>query len=236
MTEHDTTSVQIGIRGQEPALTMQRVRRVYSGPSGDVVALAGLTLDVKFGEVVALMGRSGTGKTTALNILCGLDEPTGGSASVLGVDVTQSDRRRLTDLRRHRIGRVFQDSDLLDELDAVDNVALAVELRTGARRGQAREVAREALQALGVGDRLGAYPRQMSGGEKQRVGIARAIASKVDLILADEPTGSLDEFNAIGVAEALRLAADCGAAVLVATHDHVVADRVDRIVRTDAVA
>jgi ABC-type lipoprotein export system ATPase subunit len=215
------------------AITTRGLGRIFGSPHGDIVALADLDLEVFPGEVVVLMGRSGTGKTTALNILCGLDTPTAGEAVTLGVSVIPSHRKDLAVLRRFRVGRVFQDSDLLDELDALDNVALAVELRTGASGARAREIARSVIEELGIGDRAHSRPIELSGGEKQRVAIARAMASGVDVILADEPTGSLDEGNAIVVAEALRRAAESGAAVLVATHDSVIAERADRIVRTD---
>ena len=215
------------------AITTRGLGRIFGSPHGDIVALADLDLEVFPGEVVVLMGRSGTGKTTALNILCGLDTPTAGEAVTLGVSVIPSHRKDLAVLRRFRVGRVFQDSDLLDELDALDNVALAVELRTGAGGARAREIARSVIEELGIGDRAHSRPIELSGGEKQRVAIARAIASGVDVILADEPTGSLDEGNAIVVAEALRRAAERGAAVLVATHDSVIAEQADRIVRTD---
>lgn len=216
-----------------PAASARALTRVFDGPLGPVTALDRLDLDTYPGEVVALTGRSGTGKTTAINILCGLDFPTSGQATTLGVDVVSGNRPELTKLRRTRIGRVFQDSDLLDELSALDNVALAVQLRTGQGGRQSRETAAAVLEGFGLGERMAARPRQLSGGERQRVAIARAMAAKVALLIADEPTGSLDEANAIRVAEAFRAAAADGAAVVIATHDPVVVERADRIVRTD---
>jgi putative ABC transport system ATP-binding protein len=163
------------------------VRKEYS----DSVALDGVSLEIRAGEAVAVMGPSGSGKSTLLNMVAGLDRPTGGSVVVNGEDLGSLNETGLALFRRRRIGMIFQFFNLLDDLPALDNVALAAQL-TGTPSAQARTRALELLDELGIAGRRNIYPAQLSGGERQRVAVARALMNRPALLLADEPTGALD--------------------------------------------
>ncbi|TAK68430.1 MAG: ATP-binding cassette domain-containing protein [Actinomycetota bacterium] len=208
------------------------VSKSFHSDGRHVAALRDLSFAACQGEVVALAGRSGSGKTTALNLACGLHVPDSGTIRLNGRDLAGLRPGDLATLRRDGIGRVFQDFDLIDELTAEQNVALPLELR-GGRSADARAAARQALRRLGLDGHFSARPRRLSGGEQQRVAIARAIAAQSAMILADEPTANLDEANAIEVADALRHAALGGSCVVVATHDEVVMRHADRVIRVD---
>jgi putative ABC transport system ATP-binding protein len=157
------------------------VRKEY----GDTVALDGVTLEVRTGEAVAVMGPSGCGKSTLLNMIAGLDRPTGGTIRIHGDDLGRLDETRLALFRRHKIGMIFQFFNLLDDLPALDNVALAAQL-AGTRTGPARRRALELLDELGIADRRNAYPATLSGGERQRVAVARALMNRPALLLVVE--------------------------------------------------
>ncbi|WP_367619127.1 ABC transporter ATP-binding protein [Brachybacterium sp.] len=199
---------------------------------GSVVALSRTTLHVAPGESIAIMGPSGSGKTTLLRVLQGLTPPSSGYAVVLGQNQGTARKRERAELRRRRMGLISQNADLLPEFSALENVALPL-LLDGARRSEGLEAGRRALHRLGLGERCDAHVASLSGGEAQRVAVARAIVREdVELVIADEPTASLDVENAQAVtSDLLKHAADRRAALVLATHDPHVAKRCDRIVR-----
>lgn len=198
-------------------LRAESLSRVYGGPGGQV-ALADVSLELAAGEVVALAGPSGSGKTTLITLLGGLEPPTSGKISLAGEDVTRLSDPKLARRRAGLIGFVFQTHNLLPALTAHENVALAVETALGTGR-DADAVAREVLDAMGLDRHRDRKPGQMSLGEQQRVAVARALAVRPKLLLADEPTASLDWESAKRVLDALTAAGDRGCAVIMATHD-----------------
>ena len=196
------------------------VRKEY----GDTIALDGVSLQIHSGEAVAVMGPSGCGKSTLLNMVAGLDRPTSGTIRVHGDDLGRLDETRLALFRRHRIGMIFQFFNLLDDLPALDNVALAAQL-TGTRARPARQRALELLDELGIADRRNAYPAALSGGERQRVAVARALMNRPALLLADEPTGALDSRAGEQVMDLLLDLNQIGQTLLIVTHDERLATR-----------
>ncbi len=197
---------------------------------GSVHAVAGVTLTVMPGEVVALVGSSGSGKSSLLYCMSGLLPPTSGRVRLDGVDLGALDGDGRAAIRREKIGFVFQFSELVPELSLRDNIALPLELN-GAKRSRVRRRVEELIDALGLGDRADARPVQVSGGQAQRAAVARALAHRPSIVFADEPTGALDSRNGELVLEAmLTLARTDGTSVVLVTHDHTVAARADRIV------
>lgn len=201
-------------------LRLDEVRKEY----GDATALDGVSLQVESGEAVAIMGPSGCGKSTLLNVIAGLDRPSSGRVEVHDEDLGELSEAELALFRRRRIGFVFQFFHLLDDLPALDNVALAAQLM-GVRAGQARRRALELLDELGIADRRNAYPATLSGGERQRVAVARALMNRPALLLADEPTGALDSRTGEQVMDLLLDLNQIGQTLLLVTHDPTVAGR-----------
>ncbi|MFC7470373.1 ABC transporter ATP-binding protein [Actinomadura keratinilytica] len=181
------TSDRDSTRRSGPVVQLDGVVKEY----GETKALDGLTLSVEAGEAVAVMGPSGCGKSTLLNLVAGLDRPSAGGVRVAGQELTELNETGLALFRRRDVGMVFQFFNLIDDLPALDNVALTAQL-TGTPARQARRRALELLGELGVADRKDAYPAVLSGGERQRVAVARALMNRPALLLADEPTGALD--------------------------------------------
>ena len=211
MTSNDTA---------QPVVELTDVRKEYS----DSVALDGLSLRIHAGEAVAVMGPSGSGKSTLLNMVAGLDRPTSGSVVVNGEDLGKLNETGLALFRRRRIGMIFQFFNLLDDLPALDNVALAAQL-TGTPAGAARKRALELLDELGIAGRRNIYPAQLSGGERQRVAVARALMNRPALLLADEPTGALDSRSGEQVMDLLIDLNQIGQTLLMVTHDERLATR-----------
>lgn len=210
-------------------LSLRGVTRTYPTAQGGLTVLKGVDLEVMPGEVVGLIGPSGSGKSSLLHAAGLLERPTSGQVLIDGEDVGGLDERARTRLRLHRIGFVYQFHHLLPEFDALDNVALPMRI-AGVREGEARRRATEQLTALGLGQRITHQPAQLSGGEQQRVAIARALANSPRLLLADEPTGNLDPTTSQAVFEALReLAKTTGVAALIATHNMELAGHMDRV-------
>ena len=200
--------------------------RVHGRGRGAVRALDGVSLDVERGGLVAVMGASGSGKSTLLHCLAGLDRPTSGSVLWDGAEITRLSERRLTRLRRERVGVVFQAYDLLPQLTVRQNVGLPAEI-AGVRldRGRLDEV----LDVLDLGAVRGHRPDQLSGGQQQRVAVARALVLQPDLLLADEPTGALDVGTAAVLLGHLRSCVEAGRTVVMATHDPLAAEWADRV-------
>ncbi|MEV6968648.1 ABC transporter ATP-binding protein [Hamadaea sp. NPDC051192] len=191
---------------------------------GDTIALDGLSLEIHTGEAVAVMGPSGCGKSTLLNMIAGLDRPTAGTVEVHGEDLGRLNETKLALFRRHRIGMIFQFFNLLDDLSALDNVALAAQL-AGTAAGPARTRALELFDELGIADRRDVYPAALSGGERQRVAVARALMNRPALLLADEPTGALDSRAGEQVMDLLLDLHQIGQTLLIVTHDERLATR-----------
>jgi putative ABC transport system ATP-binding protein len=208
------------------ALRIADVTKTYPGVP-PVTALTGITLQVHPAERVAILGPSGSGKSTLLHVAGTLERPDRGRVSIGGQDVSALSDAGLSAVRARRIGFVFQQFHLLDQLDAVQNVALGLLYRGGQARAR-RVAAVAALERVGLGGRLGHRPGQLSGGECQRVAIARAVAGRPGLVLADEPTGNLDSASGRQIVELLAGLADDGTAVVVVTHDAAVAAAMNR--------
>ena len=203
-------------------------RRFHEGEREHVV-LDNIDLDIRRGETVALRGRSGSGKSTLLNLIGGIDAPDTGSVTVAGMDLTGLSERERTLFRRKHIGFVYQSFNLVPTLSVADNVRLVLELnKVPAAEASAR--IDELLDAVGLADRVKSYPDVLSGGEQQRVAIARALAHEPAVLLADEPTGNLDDITAEGVLALLdKLVRDSSHTMLIATHSQHVASLCDRV-------
>ena len=210
-------------------LSVRGVTRTYDSMAGPLTVLKGVELDVMPGEVVGLIGPSGSGKSSLLHAAGLLERPTSGEVRIDGRDVGDLPERARTHIRLASIGFVYQFHHLLAEFDARDNVALPLRI-AGVNQTEARARAAEVLTALGLGERLTHQPAQMSGGEQQRVAVARALANRPRLLLADEPTGNLDPATSQTVFEALHdLVKKTGVAALIATHNMELAGHMDRV-------
>jgi putative ABC transport system ATP-binding protein len=204
---------------QDIVIETRKLSKIYRRDEFEVVALQDADFTLQRGEFVALMGPSGSGKSTLLHLAAAMDKPTGGSIRVLGDDVASMRDREIAAWRNRHVGFVFQSFNLIPVLTAHENVELPLKLMRMTRQ-QREEHSRTALELVGLGDRLGHFPRQLSGGQEQRVAIARAIVTDPDLILADEPTGNLDANSASEVLTLLRrLNEEFGKTVVMVTHD-----------------
>ncbi len=212
-------------------LHMKKVTKTYGSGDAMVTALQEVDFEARPGEVVVIMGPSGAGKTTFLTIAGALTKPTAGSVIVSGNDIVNMGEKGLPDVRRDKIGFVFQSFNLLESLTSLENVALVMTPARGGGTKAGRDRAREILTMLGLSHRLNSLPKQLSGGEKQRVAIARALANNPDLILADEPTANLDSARGREVMFLLKqIAAEMGKAVVIVSHDHRIREVASRIV------
>ena len=212
-----------------PLITTLDLRRTYTLGSEEISALRGINLTVMPGQFIAVVGRSGSGKTTLLNILAGLDKPTSGRVMFEDRDIAEMDERDLTNLRRHKIGFVFQSFGLLPLLSAFENVELPLRIAGVGARDRERRT-REALEIVGLWNRARHRPYELSGGEQQRVAIARAIVNEPPLILADEPTGELDSNNARSIFGLFKeMVLNRGISVVSATHDSTLLEMADEV-------
>ena len=213
----------------EPVLVLRDLCRTYQTGQGPLEVLKGADLEIAQGEIVGLIGPSGSGKSSLLHVAGLLEHPTSGQVLIDGRDSGAMTDRERTRVRLSTIGFVYQFHHLLPELDALDNVALPA-LIAGQKRGAARERARELLTGLGLAARLDHQPAQLSGGEQQRVAVARALTNEPRLLLADEPTGNLDPATSDAVFQNLHdLVRATGVAALIATHNLQMAKHMDRV-------
>ena len=212
-----------------PLVRVEAVTRVYRVGTQEVYALRGVDLTVARGKLVALRGRSGSGKTTLLNIIGGLDRPTSGQVYFDGRSLAGMSERELTQLRRHRIGFIFQSFALLPTYSAFENVELLLRIAR-VRRQERLQRARDSLRLVGLGRWMDHRPDEMSGGQQQRVAIARALATRPDLILADEPTGELDTTTGRQIFALLRRVVEVESiTVLTVTHDLMIDEYADLV-------
>jgi len=212
-----------------PILSLTDARLTLAGNAGPVDILRGITLDVAKGETLGLIGPSGSGKSSLLMLMGGLERATGGSVKALGQDLTAMDEDQLARFRRGNMGVVFQSFHLIPTMTALENVAVPLEL-AGVRDAFGRAEAE--LQSVGLGARMDHYPAQMSGGEQQRVALARAAVTRPAILLADEPTGNLDGVNGAAIMDLLFGLRDRhGATLVLVTHAPELAARCDRVVR-----
>ncbi len=202
--------------------------KVVSTSEGQLTILKGINLEIKKSESVAIVGASGSGKTTVLSLLAGLDNPTQGEIFLGGDEITAMDEEQRAHTRGDRVGFVFQTFQLLSSLTALENVMLPAELK---KDSQAEQKALRLLQRVGLDHRSHHYPRQLSGGEQQRVAIARAFASSASILFADEPTGNLDSKTGAKIIDLIfELNAEFGTTLVLVTHDSRLADRCDRAI------
>jgi putative ABC transport system ATP-binding protein len=214
----------------KPVIQLDHVTRVYGEGDSAVHALRGVNLTVRAGELVAIMGTSGSGKSTMLNILGCLDVPTGGHYVLDGVAVETMSRSQLADLRNAKLGFVFQGFNLLARTSAIENVELPLLYRRGTPVKNTREVAIAALERVGLGKRLDHHPSMLSGGQQQRVAIARALVTEPTVLLADEPTGNLDSRTGGEILLFMRSAVDLlGQTIVMVTHDAAAASHADTV-------
>jgi putative ABC transport system ATP-binding protein len=208
------------------------VSKTVDSPEGSLTILADVSLSVRAGETLAIVGASGAGKSTLLALLAGLDSPSTGRVSIAGVDLTQLDEDGRAALRGRHVGFVFQSFHLIPSLTAIENVMLPLEL-SGSR--DARQTAAQALQQVGLSPRIAHYPKQLSGGEQQRVAIARAFVTHPAVLFADEPTGNLDTATGLRITDLLfELNRSTGSTLILVTHDRALAGRCGRILELDA--
>ncbi|MDT4855927.1 putative ABC transporter ATP-binding protein [compost metagenome] len=212
-------------------LTARNLSKVVPSAEGELTILHHLSLDLNPGDSLAIVGRSGSGKSTLLGLLAGLDLPSDGNVALAGHNLSELDEDQRARVRAEHVGFVFQSFQLLDSLDALENVMLPLELEG---RADARERARALLERVGLGQRLTHYPRQLSGGEQQRVAIARAFAAEPDVLFADEPTGNLDSHTGERISDLLfELNQERGATLVLVTHDERLAHRCHRLIRLE---
>ena len=230
--EHELRQASPPAAGQPDIVRAEGLTKQVSTPDHDLTIVNGATFRVRAGESVAIVGASGSGKSTLLGLLAGLDVPTAGRVWIAGEDLFALDEDGRARLRGRLVGFVFQSFQLLPALTALENVMLPLEL---AGQAQAAAKARAELARVGLAERLGHYPRQLSGGEQQRVALARAFATGPKLLFADEPTGNLDSATGAQVIELLfRMNREHGTTLVLVTHDEALADRCDRRISISA--
>ena len=215
----------------KPVIQLEDVRKTYQTGEVEVQAVRGVTLEIQTGEFVALMGASGSGKSTMMNTIGCLDRPTSGKYLLDGVDVSQLDRDELADLRNQKIGFVFQGFNLLSRTSALENVELPMlYTRHRVNGDNMRERALQALETVGLANRADHTPNQLSGGQQQRVAIARALANQPALLLADEPTGNLDSQTSVEIMGVFQKLNNQGITIVMVTHELDIAHYTRRMV------
>lgn len=215
----------------EPVISVRDLKKIYKIGTNRVHALDGISFDLNPGTFLAIVGTSGSGKSTCLNMLAGLEHPSSGSIRILGKRIDKMNERQLVRFRREHVGFIFQSYNLIPSMNAEENVAMPLLFR-GVPAEKRRAAARKYMERIGILDQAEHMPAQMSGGQQQRVGIARALAIDPDIIFADEPTGNLDSRTTAEVLELLRhIVAEQKKTLVMVTHDQSIADRADVQIR-----
>ena len=215
----------------KPIIKLEDIHKTYQTGEVEVRAVRGVSLEIHQGEFVALMGASGSGKSTMMNIIGCLDRPTQGKYFLDDIDVSQLNRDELADIRNQKIGFVFQGFNLLSRTSALENVELPMlYTRQHLKSGSLRERAMQALETVGLGDRADHSPNQLSGGQQQRVAIARALANRPALLLADEPTGNLDTRTSVEIMGVFQKLNEQGITIVMVTHELDVAQYTKRMI------
>lgn len=209
---------------------VKNLYKIYNPGENEVRALDGINLTVEKGEFLAIVGQSGSGKSTFMNMIGLLDIPTSGTYLLDGIDVSSMTDDELSEIRNKEIGFIFQGFNLISSLSAVENVELPLVYR-GMKKEERHRLAIEALERVGLSHRLNHLPKQMSGGQQQRVAIARAVAARPPVILADEPTGNLDSHSGIEVMKILHELHEEGRTIILITHDNEIAKEAQRVIR-----
>lgn len=204
--------------------------KIYNPGENEVRALDGINLTVEKGEFLAIVGQSGSGKSTFMNMIGLLDIPTSGTYLLDGIDVSSMTDDELSEIRNKQIGFIFQGFNLISNLSAIENVELPLVYR-GMKKEERHKLAIEALERVGLSHRLSHLPKQMSGGQQQRVAIARAVAARPPIILADEPTGNLDSHSGVEVMKILHELHREGRTIILITHDNEIAKEAQRVIR-----
>ena len=228
-----TSQTEVQTRPQtatEAVIRVDDVHKYYELGETRVHALRGVSLEVRRGEFVAIMGASGSGKSTFMNILGCLDRPSSGHYFLDGTDVSELDKRQLANIRNQRIGFVFQGFNLLARTTALENVELPTLYGHRAEKQEREQRAHKALEMVGLGDRVNHFTSQLSGGQQQRVAIARALVNQPSLLLADEPTGNLDSRTAVEIMDILQQLNDKGLTIVLVTHEHDISEFAKRSV------
>lgn len=211
-------------------IELKDIYKIYSDGDSEIRALDGVSLSIEKGEFTAIVGSSGSGKSTCMNIIGCLDIPTSGTYFLNGTDVSTMDEKSLAHVRNKEIGFIFQQYNLIPKLNVLENVELPL-LYKGVPSRQRGEMAMLALERVGLSDRASKYPAQLSGGQQQRVSIARALAGNPPVILADEPTGALDSKTGREVLDFLKQLNGEGTTIILITHDNSIAEEIPRVVR-----
>lgn len=204
--------------------------KIYNPGENEVRALDGINLTVEKGEFLAIVGQSGSGKSTFMNMIGLLDVPTSGTYLLDGIDVSSMTDDELSEIRNKEIGFIFQGFNLISNLSAIENVELPLVYR-GMKKEERHKLAIDALERVGLSHRLNHLPKQMSGGQQQRVAIARAVAARPPVILADEPTGNLDSHSGVEVMKILHELHEEGRTIILITHDNEIAKEAQRVIR-----
>ncbi len=211
-------------------IELQDIYKIYLDGESEIHALDGVSLRIAKGEFVAIVGASGSGKSTCMNIVGCLDTPTSGKYYLNGTDVSTMNEKELATIRNKELGFIFQQYNLISKLNVLENVELPLVYR-GIRHEKRKEMAMVALERVGLADRYNKYPNQLSGGQQQRVSIARALAGNPPVILADEPTGALDSKTGREVLEFLQKLNREGTTIVLITHDNSIAEQMRRVIR-----
>ena len=211
-------------------LQLDKVQKIYPGVHGPLTILDDIDVSIEQGEIVSIVGPSGSGKTTLLGLCAGLDHPTSGRINLAGSDITHMTENEKAMLRNQAVGFIFQNFQLLPTLTALENVMIPLELQGKSK--EAYQNASQLLTQVGLGERMDHYPSQLSGGEQQRVSIARAFSNEPRILFADEPTGNLDDDTGSKVEELLfTLNKEKGTTLVIVTHDMLLAEKTDRIIK-----
>lgn len=233
MSAHEANSISepeiagLKIRRSQFVIEAREIHKTYHLGETQVHALRGVTVEIRHGEFVAIMGASGSGKSTFMNILGCLDKPSSGQYLLEGTAVAQLDKRELAAIRNRKIGFVFQGFNLLARTTALENVELPT-LYARMGKEERHQRARETLEMVGLGERTRHFPSQLSGGQQQRVAIARALVNRPSILLADEPTGNLDSRTSVEVMEILQSLNQQGLTIVLVTHEHDIAQFTNR--------